>query len=106
MSRDKSTTNTGNIFSGKVTKVTRGATEEVVTIKLDPSQAVELTFSHVPVPGPEAPCDETATAATAATTSGGAGTSGGTGGSSGGTNVGDNVQVVVPVPNAFIIKGN
>jgi len=109
-----------NIFTGTVTRVIKGPTNEIVTIRLDPGESIELTFSYVPLPQPTGFCDdEVRTDAvhdqtsgdSASGGSGGSGSGGSGSGSSGGTTPGQTVTVVVPVPtavvvpNAVVVKG-
>ena len=85
-----------NVFTGTVTKVVRGATNEIVTVQLDHVETIELTVSFTPVPE----AGQTATGAEAAhATPAGAGTAGC-------TQEGSKVKVVLPVPNAFIVHGS
>ncbi len=85
---------TANTLTGKIKRITHNPTATLATVELDPNVPQEITISYVPVPGPK----------------GGPGT--GTEGQGAlqpnvATSLaqGDDVTVLVPVPNAVIMKG-
>jgi len=85
---------TANLLHGKIKRITHNPPYVLATIELDPNVPQEITVSYVPVAGAAKdaqPGAATAQAAQASPPSPPA--------------QGDGVNVLVPVPNAVIIKG-
>ena len=82
----------GNVFTERIVNVVRGQGTDIVTIRLDPSEPIELTVAFTPVPprglvAPGiSPLEEGVDIVTGPH--------------------GEPVKVYVPVPMGFVVKGN
>jgi hypothetical protein len=95
---------TANVLRGKVKRITHNPPYTLATVELDPNVPQEITISYLPVaheartdaPGPNTSTEHTSTTAAPSQPPQTP---------AGSPSQGDAVTVLVPVPNAVIMKG-
>lgn len=85
---------TANVLHGKITRITHNPPYVLATVQLDPNVPQEITVSYLPVAAEAKDAAPGAAAAQAAPAAPPAPPA-----------QGDGVQVLVPVPNAVIMRG-